>query len=155
MSRLVWLKTGSLDEIHEREGDQEVQHADSLEEINEREVDQEAQRVDSLDEIHEREADQEVQHAEKHADKQTVFKKMKKKFGLPSLFGTKRAKELEQQQTLVTTLIEEEPLVNIDDRKFPQSVVKAWKDITIERELGVGQFGKVYKGFLHLGKYQR
>ena len=53
------------------------------------------------------------------------------------------------------TLIEEDPMVDVFDRKFPQSTVKAWKDITLERELGSGQFGKVYKGFLHLGKYTR
>ena len=53
------------------------------------------------------------------------------------------------------TLIEEDPMVDLFDRKFPQSTVKAWKDITLEKELGSGQFGKVYKGFLHLGKYTR
>ena len=53
------------------------------------------------------------------------------------------------------TLIEEDPMVDLFDRKFPQSTVKAWKDITLERKLGSGQFGKVYKGFLHLGKYTR
>jgi hypothetical protein len=53
------------------------------------------------------------------------------------------------------SLIEEDPLVDLFDRKFPQSTVKAWKDITLERKLGSGQFGKVYKGFLHLGKYTR
>ena len=52
-------------------------------------------------------------------------------------------------------LIEEDPMVDLFDRKFPQSTVKAWKDITLEKELGSGQFGKVYKGFLHLGKYTR
>ena len=63
-------------------------------------------------------------------------------------FSNSVAKEVEQQ-TLETTLLEEDPMVDIDDRKFPQSVVKASKDITIERELGSGQFGKVYKGFLN------
>ena len=49
----------------------------------------------------------------------------------------------------------EDPMVDLFDRKFPQSTVKAWKDITLERELGSGQFGKVYKGFLHHGEYTR
>ena len=52
-------------------------------------------------------------------------------------------------------MIEEDPMVDIFDRKFPQSTVKAWKYITLEKELGSGQFGKVYKGFLHIGKYTR
>ena len=64
-------------------------------------------------------------------------------------------KKIDTQASLLTTLIEEDPMVDLCERKFPQSTVKAWKDITIERELGSGQFGKVYKGFLHLGKYQR
>ena len=42
-----------------------------------------------------------------------------------------------------------DPMVDLCDRKFPQSTIKAWKDVTIERELGSGQFGKVYKGFLN------
>ena len=63
-------------------------------------------------------------------------------------FSQKKSSNLE-------TLIEEDPMVNLFDRKFPQSTVKAWKDITLEKELGSGQFGKVYKGFLHLGKYTR
>ena len=63
-------------------------------------------------------------------------------------FSQKKSPNLE-------TLIEEDPMVDLFDRKFPQSTVKAWKDITLEKELGSGQFGKVYKGFLHLGKYTR
>ena len=66
---------------------------------------------------------------------------------------------LQAEQLIYTgkheTLIEEDPMVDLFDRKFPQSTVKAWKDITLERKLGSGQFGKVYKGFLHLGKYTR
>ena len=67
-----------------------------------------------------------------------------------------RKKNLETQQTVEEHLIDEEdPMVDVCDREFPQSTVKAWKDITLEKELGSGQFGKVYKGFLHLGKYTR
>ena len=64
-------------------------------------------------------------------------------------------KNLESQQTVEEHLIDEDPMVDVCDRKFPKSTVKAWKDITLEKELGSGQFGKVYKGFLHLGKYTR
>ena len=53
-----------------------------------------------------------------------------------------------EMETMIGT-IEEDPMVDLCDRKFPQSTIKAWKDITIERELGSGQFGKVYKGFLN------
>ena len=60
-------------------------------------------------------------------------------------------KKLEAQQTIEEPLIDEDPLVDVCDRKFPKSTVKAWKDITLEKELGSGQFGKVYQGFLHLG----
>ena len=66
-----------------------------------------------------------------------------------------KKKEEEKEASLFTTLIDEDPLVDVCDRKFPKSTVKAWKDITLEKELGSGQFGKVYKGFLHLGKYTR
>ena len=59
-----------------------------------------------------------------------------------------KKKEIETQVSLL------DPMVDLCDRKFPQSTVKAWKDITIERELGAGQFGKVYKGFLNT-KYTR
>ena len=31
------------------------------------------------------------------------------------------------------TMIEEDPMVDIFDRKFPQSTVKAWKYITLEK----------------------
>ena len=52
-------------------------------------------------------------------------------------------------KTIDLGTIEEDPMIDLWDRKFPQSTVKAWKDIIIERELGSGQFGKVYKGFLN------
>jgi hypothetical protein len=62
-----------------------------------------------------------------------------------------KKKKKEKEDSLITNLLEEVPMVDLCERKFPQSTVKAWKDITIEKELGSGQFGKVYKGFLHLG----
>ena len=70
-------------------------------------------------------------------------------------FHLKRRKEKGSVATINLETIEEDPMVDLWDRKFPQSTVKAWKDITLEKELGSGQFGKVYKGFLHLGKYTR
>ena len=77
--------------------------------------------------------------------------------GAAVLFAKKRKVLQKKRPTLKTleTLTEEDPMVDLFDRKFPQSTVKAWKDITLEKELGSGQFGKVYKGFLHLGKYTR
>ena len=64
-------------------------------------------------------------------------------------FHFKRREEKGSVVTINLGTIEEDPMVDLWDRKFPQSTVKAWKDITIERELGSGQFGKVYKGFLN------
>ena len=64
-------------------------------------------------------------------------------------FHFKRRKEKGSVVAINSETIEEDPIVTLWDRKFPQSTVKAWKDITIERELGSGQFGKVYKGFLN------
>ena len=45
--------------------------------------------------------------------------------------------------------------VSILGRIFPISTVWDWENITVGIELGGGQFGKVYKGFLHLNEYQR
>ena len=67
----------------------------------------------------------------------------------------KKRRVSQKKSPNLETLIEEDPMVDLFDKKFPQSTVKAWKDITFEKELGSGQFGKVYKGFLHLGKYTR
>ena len=47
------------------------------------------------------------------------------------------------------------PTVTILGRKFPISTVWDWENVTVGIELGGGQFGKVYKGFLHLSEYQR
>ena len=59
------------------------------------------------------------------------------------------SKKKKNEASLLTALLEEDPMVDLCERKFPKRTVKAWKDITIERELGSGQFGKVYKGFLN------
>ena len=40
-------------------------------------------------------------------------------------------------------------------RKFPTDIVFGWSDITINKEIGKGNFGKVYQGYLDLGKVQR
>ena len=51
-------------------------------------------------------------------------------------------------------LIENES-IDICGRKFPVNVVKDWSDINILNEIGDGDFGKVYQGYLHLNKVQR
>ena len=40
-------------------------------------------------------------------------------------------------------------------KKFPRSSVKNHADISFGEELGGGQFGTVFKGFLHLSELQR
>ena len=44
---------------------------------------------------------------------------------------------------------------NICGRKFPANIVKNWSDITIHKEVGKGNFGKVYQAYLHLNEVQR
>ena len=51
--------------------------------------------------------------------------------------------------------VPEETDVIIFGQKFPKDTVKNWNDIKKEKTLGSGQFGIVYKGFLHLNKYTR
>ena len=45
--------------------------------------------------------------------------------------------------------------IEIDGRLFPAGIVISWSDIKMEREIGQGNFGKVYQGYLHLNKIQR
>ena len=45
--------------------------------------------------------------------------------------------------------------VTFNGKKFPKETVMSWSDIKKERAIGSGQFGQVYKGFLHLSDYQR
>ena len=40
-------------------------------------------------------------------------------------------------------------------KEFSSGVIKEWSDINIKKEIGEGNFGKVYKGFLHLNEVQR
>ena len=49
----------------------------------------------------------------------------------------------------------EEGNIDIDGKTFPSSIVKNWCDIHINCEIGTGNFGKVYQGYLHLNKIQR
>ena len=52
------------------------------------------------------------------------------------------------------TLLEEEN-IDIDGKTFPLSIVKKWRDFNINSEIGTGNFGKVYQGYLHLNAIQR
>ena len=49
----------------------------------------------------------------------------------------------------------ENEITDICGRQFPANVVKEWSDINIEKEIGCGDFGKVYQGYLHMNKVQR
>ena len=51
-------------------------------------------------------------------------------------------------------LVPDDPIETIV-RKFPTDIVFEWSDITINKEIGKGNFGKVYQGYLDLGKVQR
>ena len=45
--------------------------------------------------------------------------------------------------------------VELWGKKFPRSIVRNHTDISFGEELGGGQFGTVFKGFLHLSELQR
>ena len=40
-------------------------------------------------------------------------------------------------------------------KEFSPGVIKDWSNINIKNEIGEGNFGKVYKGYLHLNEVQR
>ena len=40
-------------------------------------------------------------------------------------------------------------------KEFSPGVIKDWSDIDIKKDIGEGNFGKVYKGYLHLNEVQR
>ena len=40
-------------------------------------------------------------------------------------------------------------------KEFPDAVIKDWSDINIKKEIGEGNFGKVFKGYVHLNEVQR
>ena len=45
--------------------------------------------------------------------------------------------------------------IEIDGRSFPAGIVISWSDIKIQREIGEGNFGKVYQGYLYMNEVQR
>ena len=45
--------------------------------------------------------------------------------------------------------------IEIDGRLFPAGIVISWSDIKIEREIGQGNFGKVYQGYVNMNEVQR
>ena len=45
--------------------------------------------------------------------------------------------------------------IEIDGKTFPTDIVKEWSQIDVTNEIGEGNFGKVFKGFLHLNEVQR
>ena len=54
----------------------------------------------------------------------------------------------------VESFVEDER-VCICGHPYPKSMVKAWNDINLGKEIGDGTFGKVYKGFLNLSQYAK
>ena len=45
--------------------------------------------------------------------------------------------------------------IEIYGRSFPSGIVINWSDIKIRREIGEGNFGKVYQGYLYMNEVQR
>ena len=45
--------------------------------------------------------------------------------------------------------------LQIDGRSLPAGVVIKYQDFTIKKEVGEGNFGKVYQGYLNLNEVQR
>ena len=45
--------------------------------------------------------------------------------------------------------------IEIDGRSFPPGIVISWSDIKMEREIGQGNFGKVYQGYVNMNEVQR
>ena len=80
--------------------------------------------------------------------------------GIVLIANRRKSKQTRPKITLSNQEEEEiishkDDLIDICGLQFPKSTIKDWKDITLGKELGGGQFGKVYKGFLHLSDYQR
>ena len=49
----------------------------------------------------------------------------------------------------------EESCVEIEGRSFPAGIVIKWSDIKMGREIGQGNFGKVYQGYVNMHQVQR
>ena len=82
-------------------------------------------------------------------------------FSIGIVLIANRQKSKQNRPKLTLSNHEEEIIGHTDDLidicglQFPKSTIKDWNDITLGKKLGGGQFGKVYKGFLHLSDYQR
>ena len=64
---------------------------------------------------------------------------------------------LDQESKVINMESEKNKLLNRTtyDEIFPFGVVKDWSDINIKKQIGQGNFGKVYQGYLHLNDVQR
>ena len=70
-----------------------------------------------------------------------------KKFNLNIFYLSEGETELNEEQT---------PFRKRHTLKdFPDAVIKDWSDINIKKEIGEGNFGKVFKGYVHLNEVQR
>ena len=43
----------------------------------------------------------------------------------------------------------------IEGRSFPADIIIKWSDLKMKREIGQGNFGKVYQGYVDISQVQR
>ena len=51
--------------------------------------------------------------------------------------------------------VEDSDTIDVYGRTFPTGIVKAWSQIKFSEEIGDGNFGKVFKGFLDMNEVAR